>query len=827
MTTLDDASLYTIGWIAALPIERAAATALLDDRHGPPQGFEQHQSDSNSYTWGRIGAHNIVIASLPAGIYGTTSAAVTASNLLSSLPQIKIGLLVGIGGGVARPDQNRDIRLGDVITSQPQGTEGGVVQYDLGKAKLHETWERKGSLNMPPQVLLSALGNLQAEHEISPSQIPDLLRAMGTANPKMNTTKNNVPAFVHQGLENDRLFESTYAHQDGNTCATCDATKEVKRERRDTTDPEIHYGIIASGNKLIMDAALALSFSTLNRKRRFGASSLKLPLELLLTHVPRVKSHCVCLELEFNFGGKYRHGLPILTTSQSSGSWEWRKPGNLLGDVDRGGLSKLFSTVAAQLTEREPAIAGYVKSGTADMRREARKARSQAGHAAEGNAMIRRSFFQEKFNNLVLNPLEMVAPALRTKKPVMMVVDALDECEPEDDIRLLLELFSRATAMQSLQLKIFLTSRPKLRIRLGIQNNDRMNQELRLHRMSADGKDVAVFLNQQLTEMRDEYNASRSNDEQLAGDWPDLANVEALVKMAAPSFTSAATMCRFIADRSIGTPDDQLQRVLAPQRAGRQISQRGAAYLPILYSLNTNISEWQREKNLDRFRSIVGPFVVLATPLSRPSLARLLDLAEGEVAGQFDMLHSVVKTPSSATAPVKLIHRSFGEFILDAKQCTEPSFWIDGAKTHKTLAVSCLRVMECLRRDMCGTGAIRANRSTIGQRRIDACIPPEVQYACVYWVHHVKNAGYEAGIGDRVYSFLNSHRLHWMEALGLLGRGSEVVHSLQTLLSLFGTKHRRDKQLSEFLNSFMNFAGAMAGDLDSSPLQIYTARSGA
>ena len=85
---LDDPNLYTIGWIAALPIERAAATALLDDRHGIPAGFEQHQSDTNSYTWGRIGNHNIVIASLPAGVYGTTSAAVTVSNLLSSLPQI-------------------------------------------------------------------------------------------------------------------------------------------------------------------------------------------------------------------------------------------------------------------------------------------------------------------------------------------------------------------------------------------------------------------------------------------------------------------------------------------------------------------------------------------------------------------------------------------------------------------------------------------------------------------------------------------------------------------------------------------------------------------
>lgn len=99
-TRLKSPDLYTIGWIAALPMERAAVTALLHDRHDAPEGFKQHQSDANSYTWGRIGEHNIVIASLSAGVYGVPSAAHTASALIHSLPHIRIGLLVGIGGGV-------------------------------------------------------------------------------------------------------------------------------------------------------------------------------------------------------------------------------------------------------------------------------------------------------------------------------------------------------------------------------------------------------------------------------------------------------------------------------------------------------------------------------------------------------------------------------------------------------------------------------------------------------------------------------------------------------------------------------------------------------
>ncbi|KAF7593565.1 hypothetical protein BBP40_011185 [Aspergillus hancockii] len=162
LIALDSLDMYTVGWIAALPMERAATTATLDESNDKPHDFMQHQADPESYTWGRMGDRHVVIASLPAGLSRTTSAATTASILLSSLPQIKFGLFVGIGGGIARPEEGRDIRLGDVAVSQPQGTTGGVIQYNLGKAKSGQKREWKDFLAMPPPVLLQALPSLQA-----------------------------------------------------------------------------------------------------------------------------------------------------------------------------------------------------------------------------------------------------------------------------------------------------------------------------------------------------------------------------------------------------------------------------------------------------------------------------------------------------------------------------------------------------------------------------------------------------------------------------------------------------------------------------------------
>ncbi|ORY67765.1 ankyrin repeat-containing domain protein [Pseudomassariella vexata] len=249
---LESRDQYTVGWIAALPIERAAATAMLDEQHKKPLDFIQPPNDTNSYTWGQIAEHNVVIALLPLGVYGTTSAATTATHMLSSFPQIRVGLMVGIGAGIPRPDQEIDIRLGDIVISQPSGRSGGVIQYDFGKAKTGDRFERTGSLNSPPQALLNALAALQAQHEFG-SKIPKILQDMLEKHPQLARATPRKPSYAYQGREHDKLFNPAYEHTQGKNCDKCDSEQEVKREERELLDPEIYYGLIASGNKLIRD----------------------------------------------------------------------------------------------------------------------------------------------------------------------------------------------------------------------------------------------------------------------------------------------------------------------------------------------------------------------------------------------------------------------------------------------------------------------------------------------------------------------------------------------------------------------------------------------
>jgi hypothetical protein len=84
----DSYAIAWIAWIAAIPIERAAAEAMLNEQHATPTSFTRHQTDANVYTWGRMGEHNIIIALLASRDYRTTLAAAIALNLLASLPSI-------------------------------------------------------------------------------------------------------------------------------------------------------------------------------------------------------------------------------------------------------------------------------------------------------------------------------------------------------------------------------------------------------------------------------------------------------------------------------------------------------------------------------------------------------------------------------------------------------------------------------------------------------------------------------------------------------------------------------------------------------------------
>ena len=256
---------YTVGWICALQTELAASQAMLDEEH---PDLLQAENDTNTYTLGRIGQHNVVLACLPAGTTGISAAATAGRDLLRSFPKVRFGLMVGVGGGAPSDpsdDPRQDIRLGDVIVGHPEGNcgkgrvylfffitseltkrIGGVVQYDFGKTIQDGKFIQTGFLNKPPTVLMTGVSKLQAFHLRKGSAIREHVNSMLELNPAMQQD------FSRRNPEDDQLFQADYDHMDsGKGCKSCDEKRLVPRIPRTTNIPVIHYGLIGSGNQVM------------------------------------------------------------------------------------------------------------------------------------------------------------------------------------------------------------------------------------------------------------------------------------------------------------------------------------------------------------------------------------------------------------------------------------------------------------------------------------------------------------------------------------------------------------------------------------------------
>jgi nucleoside phosphorylase len=233
---------YTIGWICAIPCEFTAARELLDACH--EQLESQAKPDENNYILGHMGKHNVAIACLPE--YGTNRAAIAAKSMQSTFPNLRFGVLVGVGGGV--PSAGNDIRLGDIVVSLPTEQGGGVIQYDIGRREV-DGFYRQGPLNKPPTLLRIFISNLRSTRKL-PQELSSLV------NEKFGGDEDSEDEWTYPSNLKDVLYKATHKHIDKNPdCDGCakDTTGIVSRDPRRSTNPRIHYGNIGSGNSVIMD----------------------------------------------------------------------------------------------------------------------------------------------------------------------------------------------------------------------------------------------------------------------------------------------------------------------------------------------------------------------------------------------------------------------------------------------------------------------------------------------------------------------------------------------------------------------------------------------
>lgn len=256
---------YHVAWICPVAdLELLPAVLMLDEEHERPE-IDTH-SDENIYEFGSAAGHNIVLATCRQGETGNVNVSSITAPLFKTFPNIRMTLLVGIGGGVPQPDMFfdpvNDLRLGDVVVGWPTWADGGgaVVYYESGRSRAGG-FQMTGSMDKPHTVIRNALPSLKLDHDLGRSTFQQHMA-------KLQTHERLGNRFKHPGLEHDKLFQSHYKHVGDykSDCKGCDSHELVERKQRDDNQKELfvyHQGRIATGNSVIMDSDRRASISHL------------------------------------------------------------------------------------------------------------------------------------------------------------------------------------------------------------------------------------------------------------------------------------------------------------------------------------------------------------------------------------------------------------------------------------------------------------------------------------------------------------------------------------------------------------------------------------
>ncbi|KAJ8127096.1 hypothetical protein O1611_g6541 [Lasiodiplodia mahajangana] len=252
---------YTIGLICSRgPEALVPVWEFLDEEHDDSVPKSRH--DCNSYTFGRIGEHNVVIAGIPE--WQHPGAERVSGDMQYTFPHIKICFLVGAGSGAPA---NHDIRLGDVVVCLPsnesEGVLRGVLRYEHD-GTLHTTYT--GHQGEELELVATAISSLKATYEREGHHLDKAITDVLSKNPRLRK-------YQRPEAGRDRLYKSDVVHTDkrNNDCVhtykrnkdcglSCgnDGSKLVFRDVRSgiQDEPVIHYGRVASGLTPIEDALL-------------------------------------------------------------------------------------------------------------------------------------------------------------------------------------------------------------------------------------------------------------------------------------------------------------------------------------------------------------------------------------------------------------------------------------------------------------------------------------------------------------------------------------------------------------------------------------------
>jgi hypothetical protein len=369
--------------------------------------------------------------------------------------------------------------------------------------------------------------------------------------------------------------------------------------------------------------------------------------------------------------------------------------------------------------------------------------------------------------------------------PIVIIVDALDECGVESERREVLEAIANEFPKLPSFIKVLLTSRNERDIRAKLTTTSFPKS---IHDTEGIADDILTYIDDRLHDVIDSH-------PHLETTWPGIEGKRNLGSRADGLFIWVTVASEYI--KASSDPDGALNDVLHGQATNAQ--QGPEAPLDMLY-----LGILQRTPTLlysiDTTKYVVGAILVAKTPLTRAGLDSLLRLGKNVVqtlrdgskmqvassASLINALGSILRVDDKGL--VRVLHASITEFFTNPSRCTDKRFFIDRSKYNCELAIHCFKTMDCLKRDICRVNDPTKFNSEILDldERLNRYLTEDLRYACRFWHQHLEDVqDPDDDTYNQAKGFFFTHLLHWIEVMSLLDDINGVFMALKDMTTWF------------------------------------------
>ncbi|KAL7278244.1 hypothetical protein ACG7TL_008220 [Trametes sanguinea] len=407
--------------------------------------------------------------------------------------------------------------------------------------------------------------------------------------------------------------------------------------------------------------------------------------------------------------------------------------------------------------------------------------------AVANNPNVHQMSVASQLQTLIIEPLrKAVKGGSHAFDGLVVIIDALDECMDDEAVSVVVKSLSLHHERVA-PLKFLVTSRPEPNIKAGfvLPALAANTQEFPLSKIPDEhtARDIKHFLRSRLQEVRRRYD--------LEAEWPSEDQLSRLVALTELLFIFAATAVLYVGDKRARNPKAQLDRLLEAGRAAAALGSSKTSPFKVLdaiyiQAIMLGLNDLEEEAG-SQLQLMLATITLAQERLHPATLEALLDLPAGTAMRLLPSLHAILALPSSSgdnSSPIRLIHLSFADFIVDPSRCTEPTFLIYPSHHHTSLAKSCLRILLTLRHNICEVepkyGHLRNSEIPNLQETVARYLTAERQYAIKYWAHHFRHAAVNKELLDSLDAFCDNHLLNWLEALSLMGCVDVAVAALQS-----------------------------------------------